>query len=80
MMGDITGVPMMDSLLEKIRCYDEEQAWLRQFVIPEEDRPGFTSIPWRGEYRWFRADNVVCLEKARAVRAILTKFPYQKCE
>jgi len=68
---------MMDSFLERIRRYDEEQAWLRQFVIPEEDRPRFTSMPWRGEYRWFRTDNVVCLEKARAVKVYNTADEYQ---
>jgi len=28
----------MVGLLEQVRLYDEEQAWLRQFVIPEERR------------------------------------------
>jgi hypothetical protein len=56
-------------ILEQIERLEAEQAWLRQFVIPEEDRARFTSMPWRGEYRWFRATNVICLEKARAVLA-----------
>jgi len=48
----------MVGLLEQVRLY-EEQAWLRQFVIPEERRDQLTSALWRGEYRWFLADNVV---------------------
>lgn len=57
------------SILERVRQFDEEQAWLRQFVIPEEDRHRFTLMPWRGEYRWFQSPNVICLEKARAARS-----------
>jgi hypothetical protein len=60
---------MTDSILERIERYEADHAWLRQFVIPEEDRHRFTSMPWRGEYRWFRSENIICLEKARAVRA-----------
>jgi hypothetical protein len=67
--SNILGVLMTDSILDRIERLETEQAWLRQFVIPEEDRARFTTMPWRGEYRWFRAVNVVCLEKARAVRA-----------
>jgi hypothetical protein len=29
---------VMVGLLEQVRLYDEEQAWLRLFVIPEERR------------------------------------------
>jgi hypothetical protein len=57
------------NILEQIERYEAERAWLRELVIPEEDRARFTSMPWRGEYRWFRTANVVCLEKARAVLA-----------
>lgn len=58
----------MVSLLELVRLHDEEQAWLRQFVVPEEQRSQLTSAAWGGEYRWFLAENVVCIEKVRAVR------------
>ena len=34
---------MANNLLEQIRQYDEERDFLRQCVIPEEDRPRFTS-------------------------------------
>jgi hypothetical protein len=59
---------MTDSILDRIRHYDEAHAFLRQFVLPEEDRHLFTSVKWIGEYRWFRSPNVICLEKVRLVR------------
>jgi hypothetical protein len=39
--------------------------WLRQWTVPEEDRHEYTSTPWAGGYRWFRAANIVCLETWR---------------
>jgi hypothetical protein len=41
------------------------EAFLRSVTWAEEDRHKFTTAPWRGEYRWFRSGNVVCIEKAR---------------
>jgi hypothetical protein len=58
---------MAESLLELVKRYDAEHAWLRRFVIPEEDRHRYTTAEWGGEYRWFRSPNVVCLEKVRLV-------------
>ena len=58
---------MAESLLELVKRYDVEHAWLRQFVIPEEDRHRYTTVEWAGEYRWFRSPNVICLEKVRLV-------------
>ena len=60
---------MADSILELVQRYDDEHAFLRQFVVPEEDRHRFTSVKWAGEYRWFRSANVVCLEKVRLIRS-----------
>jgi hypothetical protein len=40
----------------------EDEKFLRQLVFPEEDRHRFTSAPWRGEFRWFRAGNIVPIE------------------
>jgi hypothetical protein len=60
---------MTDSLLEQVKRYDDVHTFLRQFVIPEEDRHLYTSVKWAGEYRWFRSPNVVCIEKARLVRS-----------
>lgn len=65
---------MSNSILERVKRHDEEQAWLREFVIPEEQRHRFTSMPWRGEYRWFQSPNVICLEKARAARTGLGTY------
>jgi hypothetical protein len=42
---------------------------LREWTFPEEDRALFTTAPWRGEYRWFRSPNVVCLEQWRRKKA-----------
>ena len=47
----------------------EEEAFLRQWTICEEDRSKFTSQPWCGEFRWFRSPNVVCLERYRQRKA-----------
>ena len=59
----------MGTIAEAIAQYDEEHAFARQLTIPEEDRPKYTSVKWEGDYRWFRSPNVICLEKARRLRA-----------
>ena len=43
----------------------EDEAFLRQFVFPKEDRHLFTTAPWRGGFRWFRSPNVVPIEFGR---------------
>jgi hypothetical protein len=43
----------------------DDEAFLRTIIFPEEDRHVFTTAPWNGGYRWFRAPNVVCLEQYR---------------
>jgi len=43
----------------------EDEAFLRQLVLPEEDRrvpTGWSHSPGYYGYRWFRSPNVVCLE------------------
>jgi hypothetical protein len=45
------------------------QQSLREWAFPEEDRHLYTTAPWRGEYRWFRASNVVCLEQWQRKKA-----------
>ena len=47
----------------------EEEAFLRQWTICEEDWFSFTSHPWSGEFRWFRSPNVVCLERYQRTKA-----------
>jgi hypothetical protein len=44
---------------------EDEEAFLRTVVFPEEDRHLFTTAPWRGEFRWFRSPNVIPLERRR---------------
>ena len=39
--------------------------FLREWTIPEEDRAKYTTLPWAGEFRWFRSPNVICLEQYR---------------
>src|SRR6516164_5299969 len=44
------------------RTAEEDEAFLRQLVIPEEDRRRrFPTSVWTGGYRWFRSPNVLCL-------------------
>jgi hypothetical protein len=50
---------------------DDDEAFLRQLIFPEEDRHRFTATPWRGGFRWFRSPNVIPLEYYR--RAVETK-------
>jgi hypothetical protein len=59
----------MGTIKSALAKYDEEHEFLRQVTIPEEDRAKHTSAKWSGEYRWFRSDNVICLEKVRWLRA-----------
>jgi hypothetical protein len=49
----------------KLSSLDEDEAFLRRLIFPEEDRHRFTATPWRGGYRWFRSANVVCIEHYR---------------
>ena len=42
----------------------DDEKWRRQMTLSYEDRPVFTSAPWRGEHRWFRSDNIIPLEPA----------------
>jgi hypothetical protein len=46
-------------------AHDEEEDWLRLWTVPEEDRGNYTPERWRGEHRWFRAPNVICLDTWR---------------
>ena len=60
----------MGTIAEAIARYDEEHAFARQLIIPEEDRAKYTSVKWEGGYRWFRSPNIICLEKYRHLRAL----------
>jgi hypothetical protein len=56
--------------LAQERTEEEDEAFLRQLVLPEEDRRRrFPASVWTGGYRWFRSPNVLCLEKYQHLRA-----------
>jgi hypothetical protein len=56
---------------EKLKAdLEEDEAFLRRIIFPEEDRNLFTSTPWRGGYRWFRSPNVVPIEQWRESKII----------
>jgi hypothetical protein len=61
---------IMGTIAKAIAQYDEEHAFARQLIIPEEDRAKYTSVKWEGGYRWFRSPNVICLEKYRRLKAL----------
>ena len=42
--------------------------FLRQWTIPEEDRRRYIAQPWRGEFRWFRSENVIPIEQGHEQR------------
>ena len=66
----------MPTITDAIARYDDEHTFARTVTLPEEDRPKYTSTGWQGGYRWFRAPNVVCLEKARRVRQLMEKAEF----
>jgi hypothetical protein len=43
-----------------------DETFLRTVIFPEEERRLFTTTPWSGGYRWFKASNVVCLDRYRS--------------
>jgi hypothetical protein len=57
------------TIQEVLNAYDAEHTFARRIIPPEEDRAKLTAGRWEGGYRWFRAPNVICLEKARKLRA-----------
>ena len=43
---------------------DTDEAFLRQLVLPEEDRLRlYPTVQWTGGFRWFRSPNVVPIEQ-----------------
>ncbi len=44
------------------------EEFLRSITPPEEDRRRYTSAPWSGGFRWFRAPNIIPLEQYRRRR------------
>jgi hypothetical protein len=58
------------------RYSEKDEAFWRKLVWPEEDRRSLTSAEWKGGYRWFRSENVVCLEHYRVTET--NSAPQQK--
>jgi hypothetical protein len=45
---------------------DTDEAFLRQLVLPEEDRLRlYPTVRWTGGFRWFRSPNVIPIEQWR---------------
>jgi hypothetical protein len=61
---------MTSTFIEALTQYEEEHEFARSILLPEEDRRIVSPIPWQGGYRWFRSPNVICLEKARRLKAL----------
>jgi hypothetical protein len=51
--------------VEKSFTVKNETFW-RNRVLPEEDHVHL-GTEWKGGYRWFRSENIVCLEHYRRV-------------
>jgi hypothetical protein len=51
--------------LATLKSKEDAGAFWRRLILPEEDR----TLGWDGRgYRWFRSENVVCLEHFRKPR------------
>jgi hypothetical protein len=52
---------------------EEDEAFLRSLVRPEEDRRLlYPTMPWTGGWRWFRSENVIPIEQWRKKRGSRT--------
>jgi hypothetical protein len=47
------------------RYTKKEKQFFREMMFPEEERQRYTTEPWDGGFRGFRASNVICLEHYR---------------
>jgi hypothetical protein len=54
-------------MLTKVRNDDDDDddIFWRKLILPEEDRRRLFPNTWKGGYRWFRSENVVCIEHFR---------------
>jgi hypothetical protein len=57
--------PELDQAVLTRHNQEDDEAFLRRIIFPEEDRRRYTSTPWRGGYRWFRSANIVDLQRYR---------------
>jgi hypothetical protein len=51
-----------------VNIYEKDEHLIRVLIVPEEDRYRLTGLRWQSGYRWFRANNVRCIEHYRRVR------------
>jgi hypothetical protein len=67
-LGSVFGclLTVGDGLLVK-RYTKKEEQFFRKMMFPEEERHTFTSQRWNGGFRWFRSENVICLEHYRKI-------------
>jgi hypothetical protein len=42
---------------EALDAFDREYTFVREILLPEEDRARLTGARWGGGYRWFRSPN-----------------------
>ena len=53
-------------VLTKVQDDDDNDVFWQKLILPEEDRRRlFPDLTWAGGYRWFRSENVVCIEHFR---------------
>jgi hypothetical protein len=52
------------------RFSTSEEGFYRRLVLPEEDRDRLNKPPWCGGYRWFKSENIVCIEHYRRLESI----------
>jgi hypothetical protein len=50
------------------RYSEKEETFWQKMILPEEDRlASLANTEWKGGYRWFRSENIVCLEHYRVI-------------
>ena len=62
----------LPKIREALAVYEAGHAFQRQVLLPVEDRNTFMpGAKWEdgNTYRWFRSENIICLEKVRLLRA-----------
>jgi hypothetical protein len=54
------------TVVHQLNTNEDELVVLHQCMRPEEDlRQYRRHVPWKGEYRFFRSENVICIEHFR---------------
>jgi hypothetical protein len=56
-------------MLTKVQYNDDDDVFWRKLILAEEDRRRcFPDVSWKGGYRWFRSEKVICIEHFRRPR------------